>query len=219
MLERSRFTENENDIQTWTVLKARNVFLTVIIASALFLILKNLLFLPQPTERPYLISKVNETEIMKALRWYTNNSAGSLKLEDNRCILEKNSEQTFCKASLETRQVSKALKWPLTLQSNQANWPYIWLTKAYDQDVALEFALFALEPVKIISRKERTTVLGDELVVEVEFKRTALTSVSAEILEPLELEKLRNEIGTNIVGTIAFLPNPYGYYLPIYPLP
>ena len=211
--------ELETPKQTWTVLETRNVLIAIVLFSALTLILRSWLLSPTPPNRPYFLNQTSNEEILESLKWYANNSMGSLRLDDNRCILEAEPKQVICKNPLEVKELSKKFPPPLDLKNDKTNWPYIWLTKAYDNEVALEFALFKITPLKVLNQRERATVLGTELVVEVEFKKTALTKVSKEILDPMEIKNLELENDTTFTATIAYLPNPYGYYMPIFPLP
>lgn len=214
MMEDSVYPHNN-----WTVKQARNALLVVLLASAFFLIFRSIFLSPNAPQRPYIISKTSDKEVLKSLEWYSQHSIGSLKLDENRCVVESADHRVLCKNALEVKKAVANFPDLTSLKNDKANWPYLWLTKAYDKEVMVEFALFELKPIKIISQKERLTVLGTELVVEVEFKKAGISKVAMRILDPKEIENIEGEKGAAFVATIALLPNPYGYYLPIYPLP
>jgi len=217
MLENPSLLDGKN--KSWTVLKSRTAFLSVILISALFLIIKSLLFAPKAPDRPFILTNPGGPEILEAVNWYSKNSMGSLKLENNRCILEVKGKEALCKSSLDKVGLLKNHRELQEIKTDKLNWPYIWLTKAYDKEVTLEFALFKLDPINVTSKISRHTVLGTELVVEVEFQKSELTAISKELLDQTEIKELEKDIGSKFTGSVSFLPNPYGYYLPIYPLP
>ncbi len=204
---------------SWKIVDVRNLLLTILILSSVFLLIRSFLLSPTPPDRPYIVENINDKSLLESLNWYAKNSMGSLKLDENRCILVKNSKQALCSEVILKRNPAKNLGYIDTIKNDKSNWPYIWKTIDHDSEVELEFALHNLNAIRIISQKERRTVLGTEVVVEVEFLRKELSAVSKLALQESELENLEKKNNEVFIASVSFLPNPYGYYLPIYPKP
>lgn len=203
----------------WTLKQLRNTVFIIIALSSLLLTIRVVLFSPTPPSRSYLVGNDKDDQLLDSLKWYALNSNGSLKAIDNRCIVLANSLRARCsEETLETELKPNIQDIRIAFQ-DKSYYPNIWRTKNYDKEVLFEFSIFNLDPVKIISKKERSTVLGTELIVQAEFKRKSLSNVSHLLLPSKVTQKLEHEIGSSITLSIAYLPNPYGYHLPVYPLP
>lgn len=202
--------------QTWSIMKVRKVILSIVSISALVLLVRAFLLAPEPPIRPYLLKDTSEESLLQSLQWYSKYSMGSLKANDNRCIVKSNDYSILCpELNLENTNDSSIKN----IINNSSFMPYTWKTKEYDKEIILEFALFNLQPLKIISTRERSTVFGNELIVMAEFEKTSISKVSEMLISASKLNELKTQIGKKIKLEISYQPNPYGYYLPIYPRP
>jgi hypothetical protein len=209
-------TISTNIQQTWSIIKVRKVILSIVSLSALGLLIRAFLLAPEPPTRPYLLKDTSHESLLQSLQWYSKYSMGSLKANENRCIVKRNDYSILCpELNLENTN-DTSIK---NIINNGGLVPYTWKTKEYDKDIILEFALFNLQPLKIISTRERSTVFGTELIVMAEFEKTSISKVSEILISLSKLNGLKTQIGKKIQLEISYQPNPYGYYLPIYPRP
>lgn len=205
--------------RNWTLREMRKAVLIVGVISSFALLIRVAFFAPTAPSRDFLLTSDNEENIINSLKWYTLHSNGSLKAQNNRCILKANYQSLICSNNINTpisqaniAQIKDIIKAP-------EHYPYIWKTKDFDKEALFEFAMFKLEPTKILSKKDRSTVLGQELLIEAEFKKTGMNEIAKILLPTTEIKRLEKEVGQGIAISVAYLPNPYGHYLPIYPLP
>ncbi len=220
----------KNNLQSYKEIKQIIIF--VFLSVVVFLVIKELFFSPKPPPRPFIIKSEKADDIKKGINWYLKNSLGSVNIQKNTCIIDKGEPKLRCGENLDP--IDNKYFDPKKLDSlnntskiDKSYWYSIWKEKVYDSELMTQFAIYDLEVESISKISKVPSALGTELKVDCTLKNLGFSKAFSLIFSEdtiknpsqFETEYTKGILGTEKTVSIILLKNPYGYYLPIYPLP
>jgi hypothetical protein len=187
----------------------------------------SVLFRPVPPVQNSLIKSLDESALVDGLRWYSENSVGSLGLPASEvCTVYPDDYFSACELFSKDSDITEIQKMLDKVLSQKENWPYIWRSGDSSDGGSVSFSLFEVTPLEIHALKKISSTPGERIETLVSFRRRVFSPVVHKLLEQsssflneyvlTRLEELREQEYQHVV---LLLHHPMGYHLEVPPLP